>query len=80
MAVPSQALSHICYMCVAKDHSGTLLAKDDLCVEVVDKDGKPCMHHYQLHLLHIKLLHLHACYVTFLTITGCMTTIGGVLE
>ena len=38
-AVPSQLVSHTCYACVARDHSGILLAKEELCVEVVAKDG-----------------------------------------
>lgn len=57
--VPSQLVSHTCYACVARDHSGNLLAKEDLCVEVVAKDGKPWMQ--QLHSLHTSLLYLHEC-------------------
>ena len=42
--VSSQQVSHTCYMCVARDHSGNLLTKKDLCVEVVAGDGKLCLH------------------------------------
>lgn len=41
--IPSQLVFHSCYACAARDHSGILLAKEVLCVEVVAKDGKLCM-------------------------------------
>ena len=41
--VPSQVVSQACYECVARDDSNNLLAKEELCVEVVAKEGEPSM-------------------------------------
>ena len=83
VVVPSQVLSHTCYMCVAKDHSGTLLAKENLCVEVVAGDGKrrACMHHNNCtYCIPNSYTCMHAIYITSLTTNIRMATTRGVLE
>lgn len=65
--VPSQLVSQTCYECVAKGHSGNLLAKEELCVEVVAKEGEPYMQQlYSLHSTHLYVA-VSATYVPLTT-------------